>query len=125
MLTWNYRRKCQLEEEGNGGQGQQHNVKVNWKKVVLSHDLSFSIMAANMAKRAMRRIGTNGLWSQFSTKLPLKKTAAYKCILKHIIGEYMPERNPFSARGVVKNSLTPVHIVNIGIAETNVAKLKM
>ncbi|KAF6019469.1 hypothetical protein EB796_022211 [Bugula neritina] len=22
MLTWNYRRKCQLEEEGNGGQGQ-------------------------------------------------------------------------------------------------------
>jgi len=31
MLTWNYRRKCQLEEEGNGGQGQQRNVKVNWK----------------------------------------------------------------------------------------------
>ncbi|KAF6027147.1 hypothetical protein EB796_014548 [Bugula neritina] len=28
MLTWNYRRGCQLEEEGNRGQGQQRNVKV-------------------------------------------------------------------------------------------------
>ncbi|KAF6032745.1 hypothetical protein EB796_008963 [Bugula neritina] len=46
-------------------------------------------------------------------------------LAEHIIGEYMPEKNPFSARGVVKNSLTPVHIVNIGIAETNVAKLKI
>ncbi|KAF6027407.1 hypothetical protein EB796_014282 [Bugula neritina] len=39
-----------LEEEGNGGQGQQRNVKVNWKKVVLGHDLSFSNMAVGLSK---------------------------------------------------------------------------
>jgi len=40
-------------------------------------------------------------------------------------GGYTPGRNPFSARGVVRSLVTLVPTVNIGITETNVAKLKV